>query len=113
MDVNEHIIYEAMYRQLTGEDLHMREVVHSETKGPGPKTWFGGTYPIDGIWVSLEIDIIGASYLPFDGSLGDHRPVVADLTMSLVLGKRSKEYCPVTYTVTKLEGQAHPEGVHR
>ena len=67
----------------------MREVVHSETKGPGPKTWFRGSESIDGIWIFSEIDIIGASYLLFGGSLGDHRPMMADLTMGSVLGHAS------------------------
>ena len=49
----------------------MREVVHSETRGSGLKTWFRGTEPIDGILVSSEIDVINASYLPFDGTLRD------------------------------------------
>jgi len=69
MDANEHVIDGAMCKQLAGEDLQMREAVHSETNSPGPKTWFRGADPIDGIWVSSEIDVIGASYLPFDGSL--------------------------------------------
>ena len=94
MDANEHVIDGAMCKQLAGEDLQMREAVHSETNSPGPKTWFRGADPIDGIWVSSEIDVIGASYLPFDGSLGDHRPVIADLTMSSVLGKHPKHIVP-------------------
>ena len=90
MDVNEHVIDGAMCKQLTGKDLQMREVVHSETKGPGPKTWFGGKDPIDDIWVSSDIDAIGASYLPFDGTLGDHWPVMTDITTSLVREKQLK-----------------------
>ena len=66
MDANEHVIDGAMYKQ-----LRMREVVHSETRGSGLKTWFRGTEPIDGILVSSEIDVINASYLPFDGTLRD------------------------------------------
>ena len=42
--------------------------------------------PINGIWHTPELALRGASYLPFDPSLGDHRPVVADFIQSSVLG---------------------------
>ena len=95
MDANKNVLHGEMCKQLTQEDLQMREVVQSATVGSGPKTWFRGSESIDGIWVSLEIDVISASYLPFNGSLGDHRPVMADLTMSLMLGKHLKNIAPV------------------
>ena len=69
VDINEHITDGAMCKQLSGDNLQMKETVHSETGGQGPKTWFRGSESIDGIWVFSEIDVIGASYLPFDGSL--------------------------------------------
>jgi hypothetical protein len=90
MDANENVIHGPMCKQLAKEDINMNEVVHSETPGAGPKTWFRGSEAIDGIWVSSDIEVIRASYLPFDGSLGDHRPVVTDLTMGSVLGKHMK-----------------------
>ena len=80
-----------MCKQLTQEDLQMREAVHSETAVPGPKTWFRGSESIDGIWVSLEINVIRVRYPPFDGSLEDHWAVVANLTMGSVLGKHMKK----------------------
>ena len=69
MDTNEHVMGGAMCRHMTGEDLQMSEVVHSKTKGPGPKTWFRGSESIDEIWVSSKINVTKASYLPFDGFL--------------------------------------------
>ena len=38
MDANKHVIDGAICKQLAGDDLQMREVVHSETEGQGPKT---------------------------------------------------------------------------
>ena len=67
MDANENVLHGAMCKQLTQEDLQMREVVHSETAGSGPKTWFRGSESINGICVSSEIDVTRARYLPFDG----------------------------------------------
>ena len=95
VDANENVLHGAMCKQLTREDLWTREVVHSATAGSGPKTWFRYSESIDEIWVSSEIDAISASYLPFGGSLGDHRPVITNLTMSLVLGKHLKNIAPV------------------
>ena len=58
MDANEHVTDGAMCKQLTGDDLQMRETVHSETEGQGPKTWFRGSESINLIWVSSKIDVI-------------------------------------------------------
>ena len=107
MDANENVLHGAMCKQLTQEDLQMREVVHSETAGSGPKTWFQGSESIDGIWVSLEIDVIRASYLPFDRSLGDHRPVMDNLTMGSVLAKHLRnivtvQACMLNSKVTRI-----------
>ena len=66
----------------------MEEVVASQTIGQkAPNTWFRGKDPIDGIWITKDIEVIRASYLPFDADAGDHRPVVVDLTMGSVLGQ--------------------------
>ena len=105
MDTNKHVMDRVMCKQLTGDDLQMREVVHSETKGPRPKAWFTRSESIDGIWVSSEIDVIGVSYLPFDGSLGDHQLVMADLTMSSVLGKHLNNIVPVR-ALAELKGHS-------
>ena len=94
MDANKHVIDGAICKQLAGDDRQMKDVVYSETKGQGQKIWFRGKDPIAGIWGSSDIDIIGASYLPFEGTLGDHQPVMVDLIMSSVLGKRLKNIIP-------------------
>ena len=94
MDTNKHVINGALCKQLGGEDLQMRDVVHSESKGPGPRNWFQGKDLIGGIWVSLDVDIIGAGYLPFNGTLGGHQPLIADLTMSSAIGKQLKNIAP-------------------
>ena len=52
------------------------------------------------MWVCSEIDVIGASYIPFDGSLGDHRPVMPDIIMGSVLGKHLENI--VTVQVRRL-----------
>ena len=64
----------------------MREVVHDQTPGEGPHTHFRGTDSIDGIWVSNEIEVFSAAYLPFDKNLGDHRPVAVNISMNYLIG---------------------------
>ena len=96
MDANKNVLHGPIRKQLVKDDLKMREVVHSEMPGAGPKTWFRGSESIDGIWVSSDIEVIRASYLPFDGSLGDHIPVMPDLTMGSVLGKHMKNIVSVS-----------------
>ena len=86
MDANEDVINGAICKQLSGEDLNLREVVNYHTGTRGPKTYFRGKDAIDGIWVSEEIEISAAAYLPFDPELGDHRPVVVNISKRTLLG---------------------------
>ena len=85
MDANKNFLHGPMCKQLAKDDLKMRGVVHSETPGARLKTSFRVSESIGSIWVSSNIEVIRASYLPFNGSLGDHRPVMAGLTMGSVL----------------------------
>ena len=49
MDVNEDIINGAMCKQLSKTDLYMKEVVFSQIKARGPKTYFKRKVAIDSI----------------------------------------------------------------
>lgn len=87
MDSNENVVDGFLSKRLAEGDIRMREAVHRAMPGKkGPPTHFKGSQSIDGIWISDELELISASYLPFDGDLGDHRPVVIDLHMRSVLG---------------------------
>ena len=86
MDANDPVNRGQFCKRLTHPDLGMREAVHSVTQGQGPKTYYKGKDAIDGIWVTQDIEVISASYLPFHADIGDHRPVMADLTTTSVLG---------------------------
>ena len=52
MDANEDVIDRSMYKQLSKADLNMKEVVFSQTRARGPKTYFKGKVDIGGIWAS-------------------------------------------------------------
>ena len=64
----------------------MKEVVFSQTRMKGPKTYSRGSVAIDGIWVTEELEVMVAAYIPFDPELGDHRPVVVNITKTSTLG---------------------------
>ncbi len=61
---------------------------------PGPKTHFRGKDPIDGIWITPDLDVLGASYLPFHADIGDHWPVVADISLTSIIGQEMKQIVP-------------------
>ena len=86
INANEDVIDGAMCKQLNRVDLNIKEVVFSQTRARGPKTYFRVSVTIDGIWVSEELEVTAAVYLPFDPELGDHRPVVVNITKASTLG---------------------------
>ena len=64
------------------------------TDGPGPKTHVNGSKSVDGIYVTPEIEVTGASYLPFNKDLGNHRPVMIDVTIASILGRNLPKIVP-------------------
>jgi sentrin-specific protease 1 len=94
MDSNENVTDGVLSRRLAGEGIRMREAVHKLTEGRGPPTHFRGSEKsngaIDGIWVSDDLEVVGASYLPFDHEIGDHRPVMVDILSRSILGVPKK-----------------------
>ena len=86
MDANKDVIDGARCKQLRKSDLNTKEVVFSQTRTMGPKTYFKGTVAIDGIWVSEELEVTAAEYLPFDLELRDHRLLVVNITKTSTLG---------------------------
>ena len=95
MDANDNVYSGNCTRRLAEEGIDLQEAVHAQTEGEGPKTHNRGREPIDGIWFTPELELECASYLPFDGSLGDHRPVVADFSQRSVLGTNLPKVVPV------------------
>ena len=51
-----------------------------------PNTHIRGKDPIDGIWTSITLDIVGLKILGFYSSVGDHRGMVFDVTSQSLLG---------------------------
>jgi len=87
MDHNEHAIKGPLGRELGKKDgLDLREAILQYTgKSPGA-TFFRGSKPINGIWVSGDLDISNACVMPFGYGVGDHRAFVLDLPLESVIG---------------------------
>ena len=61
---------------------------------PCPNTHFRGQDPINSIWISHEIEVISATYLPYDPKLSNLRPTEANITMGSLLGKHRPRIKP-------------------
>ena len=86
MDANEDVTDGAMCKQLRNADVGLQEAVHAAVDGKGPNTYFRGSDPINRIWITSEIEVTNAAYLPFDPELGDHRPVIANMSKCSLVG---------------------------
>ena len=63
----------------------MIEAVGNYTGKKIGATFLEGTKPIDGVWVTSDVVIIGACVIPAGYGIGDHRLFVLDfLTLSLI-----------------------------
>jgi hypothetical protein len=87
MDHNEHVINGPLGKELgdrNGLDLQEAIVQHTGTS-PGA-TFFRGSKPIDGIWVSNNLDISNASVMPFGYGVGNHRVFVLNIPLESLIG---------------------------
>jgi hypothetical protein len=87
MDHNEHVIKGPMGKDLgdrNGLDLQEAIVQHTGTS-PGA-TFFRGSKPIDGMWVSSNIDISNACVMPFGYGMDNHHAFILDVPLELLIG---------------------------
>ena len=96
MDANEDVTDGAMCKQLRNADIGLQEAVHAAVDGKGPHTYFRGSDPIDGMWTTPEVEVTSAAYLPFDPELGDHRPVIANISKRSLVGDNGPRVQRVT-----------------
>ena len=117
MDANDHVLTGETSRRLAEEGIDLEEAVHSYNGGVGPNTYFRGKDPIDGIWVTPDLTVCGAAYLPYDPCLGDHRPVMVDISTRSTLGNDLPRIVPhkarrLTSKVARIR-QAYIDDVER
>jgi len=83
LDANENIYTKRIGKALTDADgLNMQEVVSEFTGKQLGATYFRGSQPIDGVWATQDIDVVGA---PGYG-MGDHRVFLIDFTLVSMVG---------------------------
>jgi hypothetical protein len=87
MDHNEHMIGGPLGKALAdkdGPDLCKAIKLHTGAS-PGA-TFFCGSQPINGLWVSKDLDISNACAMPFRFVVGDHRAFILDILLELLVG---------------------------
>jgi len=92
LDANEDIYKKSIGRALTDIDgLAMQEVVGAFTGSDIGPTYFRGSKPIDAVWATTDVQVVGASIMPAGFGVGDHRLFVIDLLGSSLLGHAPKK----------------------
>ena len=90
LDANEDIYKTKVGRALEEtEGLEMMEAVGTFTSKRVRATFFRGTDPIDGVWVTSEVVVTGACVMPAGFGIGDHRMCVLDLLILALIGSNS------------------------
>jgi hypothetical protein len=67
--------------------LGLREAVLHHTGTQTGATFFRGSKPIDGLWVSIDINIANVCIMLFGYGVGDHCMFVLDVTLESLIGK--------------------------
>ena len=87
MDANDHICRGLIGQTLvTDKDLSMKEVIKDYTNEELGPTYFRGSKPIDGIWITPDVQIANACVMPAGYEIGDHRLFIVDIVASSMIG---------------------------
>ena len=88
MDHNEHIIDGCLGKALANKDVpDLKEAIRLHTGASLGATFFQGSWPIDGLWVSSDLDISNACVMPFGFGVGDHRAFILDIPLESLVGE--------------------------
>ena len=85
MDFNEQVLRGKLPKLL--QQAGLEEVSHTRWGGSEPKTFARGSQPIDGIYISQELEVMSIMILPFDKSIGDHRSMIIDISTRSTVGE--------------------------
>ncbi len=88
MDHNEHVINRSLGKALAEKDKpDLREaIMHHTGTSPGA-TFCRGSKPIDGLWISNNLDISNACVMLFGYGIGDHRAFILDIPIKSLIGE--------------------------
>ena len=96
MDANENVSNDHMTEIF--DALGMKEVIldrHQESQDLQP-TYHRGSEPIDGIFISNDIEVEAAGYLPFGESPSDHRGLWVKIKEESLFGYSMEKIPPIT-----------------
>ncbi len=88
IDHNKHMYYGPLGRDLANtSNLGLQEAVLQHTGTQMGATFFRGSKPIEGLWVSSDIEISNICVMPFGYGDGDHCMFALDITLESLIGK--------------------------
>ena len=88
MDANEDIYKKSLGKYITARDgLNMNEVVGTLTGKKIGATFFRGSNPIDAVWATPDIVVVGACVMTERYGVGNHRLFVLELLKSSMIGQ--------------------------
>ena len=73
-------------RMLRTPGLDMRDAVKFRSGIDGPATFIRGSRQIDAAWVTPDIEVNAACFLPFFFGVGDHRAIMLDIPQHSLIG---------------------------
>ncbi len=87
MDHNKHVTNGLLGKQLGDKNgLALQEAIVQHTGTSPGATFFCGPKPIDGMWVSGDLDISNACVMPFGYRVGNHCTFILDVPLELLIG---------------------------
>ena len=88
MDAKEEIYKKSIVKSITARDgLNMNEVESTFTGKKIIATFFRGSKPIDAVWSTPDIVVVGACVMPAGYGVGYHRLFALDFLTSSLIGQ--------------------------
>jgi hypothetical protein len=87
MDHNEHVIEGKVGKALADrEGLDLREAILFHTGASLGVLFFRGSCPIDGLWVSSNLNVSNVCVMPFGFGIGNHHAFILDIPSKSLVG---------------------------
>jgi hypothetical protein len=107
MDLNGNHLINGLYDKIGRGSDGMEEFTHRCWGRTPPNTHSRGSVPIDGGYISPEIEIINLSMLNFVDSPDNHRSLLLDVSTSSMLGEHLNKICrPVSQRLVTSQVQS-------
>ena len=86
LDGNEDMRNGQLARMIRHQVLDMKDAVKSRSNIEGLATFVRGSRQIDGAWVTPDVEISAACFLPFYFGVGYHRVILLDIPLHSLIG---------------------------